>query len=625
MKAPAFFKEINLSSINSLNLPEELIEILNFVAEKTNEKLIGYHYKISSARSRQIYIRSKVLHDVIGGNESDVITISKIADGIKTADSFDSKQFKVSVVKQILKKYLLNYREKPTIVYSTTSILGEIMTMVCLSREFHTMSFYDFLDTLFFDRFLPEKSLQSIGVNTRIKIPSKKMSMMASIYDGKENTSYYEWLYSSYYGAKKIAENCGSGSSYEYHHEESDFVDFIKNSKSSDKNRCFTWMENYNKNIKKQFFSEGNKLSTADIYLVKKGKVNEIKKLFDRKVLFDADGNKMLNITEYHKIITRLYRIKNLFPVSLKQVVVPNPPYMVLNYSSIFEHENKDTDDWFYRQVLFLQQLAKDQNKFKEYVDKLIHIEDFTYNTQRATQKFYFRYTIKDESKVKSLNYFLEMVAGRGSILIKPLTTTSQTGEGQITYQVFNEMTNIASYKNYFTKAYNNLIRSRISILNSFNPNNSIATRQLRKVGVLSVGEMASVINSIEIPGNRKSANDKLKYDFMISYAEYLINKELPKQVTRQLQTKYKLLNKANNLNKRNLSQFVGFLTDLEFLYFLTSTEDVVKEYAKKKIIMSMHSAASGRGYLVVSSSRFLQNRMYLSNLKSALTVKVGN
>jgi len=627
MAAPSSFKEITTSSINSLGIPEELVEVLTLFFERTNESVIGYHYKLSYTRTKQIYIKNKVLHDVTNLNQNNPITISIIAEGLKKAESFDPKKLKVNQLKLKLKQYLLNYIDKPTIVYSPPAILGEIMTMICLSKQYYNMSFYDFLDQIFFDRFHSNQTLNSINVNTRARLSSKKISLMSSIYDGKDNASYYAWLYSSYFGAKKIAQKCGGGNDYEYHHEDSDFVDFIKNKKLSDENRCFTWMDNYNKSISKQFFSEGNKLSTADIYLVKRGKSSEIKTLFEKKTLTNSNGKKMLNISDYLKIVTRLYRIKNMFAVSLKQIEIENPPFAVLNYVSAFASENKEDEDWFYREILYLQQLSKKESHFKRYLDKLITIEPFTYNTQRATQKFYFRYTIKsaDKTTIKSLNYFLEMVAGRGSVLIKPLETSSQSGEGQISTQVFNELSNIPAYRSYFSRAYSNLIRSRISILNRFTSNNSIASGELRKVGILSLGQLTKVVNSLEVTGNTKTQNMKLKGDFMTTYAEYLIEKEIPSNLTAGIRRRYKLLNTSGNLTNRNITQFIGFLNDLEFLYFLTSNENIIKEYAKKKIIMSMHSAASGRGYLIVSSSRFTQGKLYLSKLQSAVTVKVGH
>lgn len=603
MKYPSIFQEVSKNSIEKLNLETEISEFVDLFFEKSKEQIIGYYHPIR----KKIYIKAKVLHEITGEDESNSITISKIAKKIK------SEGQKETDLKNTIKKYLYNYNSRSVIVHTTLSILGEVMTMVCLSKEYHKLSFYDFLDQTYFNRFFSDEKLSSIDVNTRINLSTRRLSMMSSIYDdSKINDPYYSWLYSSYYGSKKIAEKCGSGSNYEYHHEESDFVDFIKNSKKSDKNRCFTWMENYNSSIKKQFFSEGNKLSTADIYLVKKGKVDEIKKLFEKKIILDEDNRKLLNIVDYLKIITRLYRIKNLFPVSLKQVVNSNPPFTVLNYSSVFLRETKEDDDWFYREMIFLQELSKNKTKFNEYVDKLIELEDFNYSTQQATQKFYFKYKIKN----KVLNYFLEMVAGRGSILIKPSATSSQTGEGQITYQVFNEMTNIAAYKNSFTKAYRELIQSRISILNSVSPSNSSAGKKLRKVGILTKGEMSEVIASF--------TSDKMKDEFMHKYAEFLINKKISEKITPSIKTKYKLLDRKGKLNNRNLTQFIGFLSDLEFLYFVSTNQKLVEEFAKKKIILSMHSAASGRGYLVISQSRFSQGKMYLSGLQSALTVKVG-
>ena len=286
-------------------------------------------------------------------------------------------------------------------------------------------------------------------------------------------------------------------------------------------------MENYQKSLGKRFFSESNKLSTADIYLVKKNQVEKIKTLINQKVKM-MGGNKLLNPRHYLEIITQLYRSKIMLPVSLKQVKDSNTPFSILNYNSVYLHENKEDDDWFLSEVRFLMQLSKNKAAFEKYLNELISIENLTPNNYKlnlTTQYFNFTYEIKKpDKKIKHLNYFIELLPGSGSVLIKPgkqggpSETTSQTGEGQVTLNVFNEMTNHPSYRTSFSKAYNDLIKNRISILNEIDDENSVAKQIMRKVGLLTKDDYLKIITSLKTKPN--------KTKFLFKYADFLIEKE---------------------------------------------------------------------------------------------------
>ena len=141
-------------------------------------------------------------------------------------------------------------------------------------------------------------------------------------------------------------------------------------------------MENYQKSIGKKFFSESNKLSTADIYLVKKNQRQNIEKAINQKVKI-VNGTKILNPRHYLELITQLYRAKIMFPVSLKQVKDSNPSFSILNYNSVYLHENKEDDDWFLTEVRFLMQLSKNKTEFEKYLNELISIESLTPNNYK--------------------------------------------------------------------------------------------------------------------------------------------------------------------------------------------------------------------------------------------------
>lgn len=632
MIIPGQFKKLTKKDISKIS-DDNLKNILTIFSSKTNEDDIGYLFKSSFSLRQRVYIRSKVLHDFSSRNENQNITIDLIAKTIKsTIDEEDLESLgNVNDIKTLLKKYLSNYQNRTVLVYNTLSILGEVATMyVCSENLPKEMNFYDFLDQIYFLKWQPNRNLSHFNVYTDIRLSTEKISYMSAIYDNaKYNTGYYEWLYSAYYSAKKIIEKCGNdGKSYEYYHESSDFVNFIKNHFKQDKNRCFTMMENYQKSVGKKFFSESNKLSTADIYLVKKNQADNIKKLINQKVRI-VDKQKLLNPRYYLEIVTQLYRAKIMFPVSLKQVKVSNPPFSILNYNSVYLHENKEDDDWFLTEVRFLMQLSKNKTEFEKYLNELISIESLTpnnYNLSLTTQYFNFTYKIvKPDKQVKHLNYFIELLPGSGSILIKPgkqggpSETTSQTGEGQVTLNVFTEMTNHPSYRTSFSKAYQELIKNRIDILNEIDDKNSKAKQIMRKVGLLTKDDYNKIIESLKTKSN--------KSEFLFKYADFLIEKQIPKSLTQRIKNKYKLIKPrkgGNIVSDRDLVQFRNLLLNLEFLFFISANQTNIKELVKKKIVMSLHSSASGRGYLLLSSSRMSKGKAYLDDIQSAVTLKVG-
>jgi len=632
MIVPSQFQKITKKDIAKIS-DETLKTILNVFSSKTLENNIGYLFKSSFSIRQRVYIKSKVLHDLTSRKENQNITIDFLAKNIKSI--IDEEDFptlgNINEIKNILKKYLSNYQKTTQVVYNTLSILGEIVTMfVCSENIPKKFSFYDFIDYVYFLKWNSNHTLKNFNVYTDIFLNTEKISYMSAIYDNqKYNDGYYEWLYSAYYSAKKIIEKCGNdGKLYEYHHESSNFVDFIKNNSRQDKNRCFTMMENYQKSLGKRFFSESNKLSTADIYLVKKNQVENIKTLINQKVRM-MGGNKLLNPRHYLEIITQLYRSKIMFPVSLKQVKDSNTPFTILNYNSVYLHENKEDDDWFLSEVRFLMQLSKNKVVFEKYLNELISIENLTpndYKLNLTTQYFNFTYEIKKtDKKIKHLNYFIELLPGSGSVLIKPgkqggpSESTSQTGEGQVTLNVFNEMTNHPSYRTSFSKAYNELIKNRISILNEIDDKNSVAKQIMRKVGLLTKDDYLKIITSLKTKPN--------KTKFLFKYADFLIEKEIPKTLTKKIKDKYKLIKGKKGgdvISDRNLDQFRNLLLNLEFLFFISANQSNIKELVKKKIVMSMHSAASGRGYLLLSSSRMARGKAYLDDIQSAVTLKIG-
>jgi len=187
MIIPSQFKKLTKRDISKIS-DKNLKNILTIFSSKTNENNIGYLVKSSFSFRQRVYIRSKVLHDFSSRNENENITIDLIAKTIKS--TIDGEELEslgnVNDIKTLLKKYLSNYQNRTTVVYSTLSILGEVVTMyVCSENLPKEMDFYDFLDQIYFLKWQPNRNLNHFNVYTDIRLSTEKISYMSAIYDAK--------------------------------------------------------------------------------------------------------------------------------------------------------------------------------------------------------------------------------------------------------------------------------------------------------------------------------------------------------------------------------------------------------------------------------------------------------
>ena len=92
--------------------------------------------------------------------------------------------------------------------------------------------------------------------------------------------------------------------------------------------------------------------------------------------------------------------------------------------------------------------------------------------------------------------------------------------------------------------------------------------------------------------------------------------------------TKAKDKNETDKIMKKavgKIQKSYALLSNAEFGYIFAKHNMQIKKILKKKIILSLYSLATGRGFIIFNGRRFKIDDIYADNLKTPKYVKVGN
>lgn len=92
--------------------------------------------------------------------------------------------------------------------------------------------------------------------------------------------------------------------------------------------------------------------------------------------------------------------------------------------------------------------------------------------------------------------------------------------------------------------------------------------------------------------------------------------------------TKAKDKNETDKIMKKavgKIQKSYALLSNAEFGYIFAKHNLQIKKILKKKLILSLYSLATGRGFIIFSGRRFKIDDIYAENLKTPIYVKVGN
>jgi hypothetical protein len=92
--------------------------------------------------------------------------------------------------------------------------------------------------------------------------------------------------------------------------------------------------------------------------------------------------------------------------------------------------------------------------------------------------------------------------------------------------------------------------------------------------------------------------------------------------------SKAKDKNETDKIMKKavgKIQKSYAILSNAEFGYIFAKHNMQIKKILKKKMILSLYSLATGRGFIIFNGKRFKMEDIYAENLKTPIYVKVGN
>lgn len=152
--------------------------------------------------------------------------------------------------------------------------------------------------------------------------------------------------------------------------------------------------------------------------------------------------------------------------------------------------------------------------------------------------------------------------------------------------------------------------------------------------------------NSAQRYYKMRTENIEVKYakiltEFYDKYTKYLSNgsdmgkfgslksgsrKEMEKNVEKIKNAKN--VNEFRNMSKSavlNFSKSYALLTNAEFGYIFTKHNREITELIKKKMILSLYSLATGRGFITFKGEKYKLNNIFIEDFRTPRYVKIGN
>lgn len=395
----------------------------------------------------------------------------------------------------------------------------------------------------------------------------------------------------------------------------------------------------------KNYYTDENKLTTADIYLCNTSSQEFI-------TLLKVFNKKTLNHEQYRSFTNSSYKSGNLIPISLKElrpVDVGNDfttsRIKVLNFISKPEHD--DVQDMFLKKVIELLSI-KEKNKFIIAMSKVVDIKNESINLNpygtRTTFNFDLILKIGDEGKPIKQDH-LVFIQGN-QLYIKPPGTSSDAGLGGVSMEYLKEqilmklpdkgrfirditnarkkafgdyykstqdltMNVYGSIKNMsrdnliklivnFNKKYpKQKIFAKISDIKSLSKNNLVEKieniRTFQKYKKYSLLSKAAILSPSEFKSIFEGIPNNLMVDIARVYIEELYSqlKKVPGIDTSL--TGHFVSKTYGTMEKTILNK----LSDIEIIYFLACNPNIVKKWIKNSFIMGAYGISSASGIIL--------------------------
>ena len=412
------------------------------------------------------------------------------------------------------------------------------------------------------------------------------------------------------------------------------------------KGNCFDKIKLNEKN----YYTDENKLTTADIYLC-----NTSSKPFIS--LLKVFNKKTINHEQYRSFTNSSYLSGDLIPISLKELRTVDVSddfatnrIKVVNFIS--EPTNEDVQDTFLKKVIELLSI-KDKGKFIIAMSKVIDVknESINLNPYGTRTTFNFDLILKnDENNSPIKANYLVFIQGN-QLYIKPPGTSSDAGLGGVSMEYLKDQILmklpdrgrfIRAIRDARIKAFNSYYQSTqdltmdiygsiksmdkeklIELIDNFNkkyPKQKIFNK-ITDIRPLSKNQLIEKIENIRTfkkyskysllskaailsPSEFKSIFQGIPANLMVDIAKVYIE-ELYSQLK-------KVPNIDTSLSGHFVSKTYGTkektilnkLSDIEIIYFLACNPGVVRKWIKNSFIMGAYGISSAAGIILLDGKK---------------------
>lgn len=422
----------------------------------------------------------------------------------------------------------------------------------------------------------------------------------------------------------------------------------------------------------KNYYTDENKLSTADIYMCNTSSE-------EYRTLLKVFNKKTLNHEQYRSFTNKSYKSGDLIPISLKElrfVDVGNDfttdRIKVVNFIS--EPENDDVQDHFLKKVVELLSI-KDKNKFITEMNKVVDIKNESINlnpySTRTTLNFDLILKINPEDNKAVKQDHLIFIQGN-QLYIKPPGTSSDAGLGGVSMEYLKDQILmklpdrgrfIRQISSARAKAFGDYYKSTqdltasiygsltnmskdelIKMIVNFNkkyPKQKIFTK-LSEIKNLSKTQLLEKIESIRTfkkyrnyslltkaailsPSEFKSVFDSIPNNLMVDISRVYIE-ELYSQLERVPNIDTSLtgafVSKTYGTKEKTI---LNKLSDIEILYFLACNPSIVKKWIKNSFIMGAYGVSSAAGIIVLDGKKHTLGKGFSGiTRRNPVYVKIG-
>ena len=336
--------------------------------------------------------------------------------------------------------------------------------------KYPTNSVDDFVDMITTEGKKPEEWSDN-GVLENLEIGRGKFrthSTYRSAYgqkDSKGNLKYETWIKGSFYSAQAIRKKLNVVLS-QYTISRPDKEE--NNKAYAIKEKCASaiknWAEVFNKTdvAKAQRWNPGilsklnsDKINIADIMLIHKNsevydELDEIQEITNKVKWKDVRNNpsiikNLLTPKKYNEYMNRAWLIKDIFNISLKQVLSENFPVKLINLDRNSAKEYDSDLDEFQFLLTSLVGAAKSGSlsNFENLIKKTIDLEPVIFSANdRLEVKYKLNIKNLNLNKVKSYDYTMwtNFGGGQNSVYFSQAGSGSASGEGGITLTYFSNL-----------------------------------------------------------------------------------------------------------------------------------------------------------------------------------------